>query len=217
MTVDPHSVPSRRRPKMLVALVLASVMVVVLMVLTAAVVVHEGPLPGELAIIRRLQSFGAPIPAFADLLHVTTGTEGNLLVGVIPAVWLVRRHRGRGLAAVVILLAAMLVVQPVSKELVDRDRPDETQVEVRAEHTSRSYPSGHSLSTTAVWGTAAVYAARIGRRGWAVAACVPIASTAVASGVQGAHWASDSIAGTIVGGVAVWAATGVLLLSRSER
>jgi membrane-associated phospholipid phosphatase len=216
MTIDPRPVPPSEHPTRRVAVVISSLAIVVLAALTTAVVLQDGPLPGEVAIIRWLQSFAEPIPAIAGAIRLTTGTEANLLVGAVPAVWAVRRHGRRGLAAMVILLVAMLVVQPVSKELVDRDRPDETQVEVRAEHTSRSYPSGHSLSTTAVWGTAGWYTARIGRR-WAAAASVPIASTAVASGIEGVHWVSDSIAGMIIGGVAAWGAAGLLRRPRTAR
>lgn len=179
---------------------------VMLAVSTIAVVAVDGPLPGEVAFIRWLQDFGQPVPAFADVLRATTGTEGNLVIGVVPAVWLIRRHGRAGVAAVAICLVAMLVVQPVSKELVDRDRPTEAQVEVRAEHSSRSYPSGHSLSTATVWGAAALYATRCGRRRLGAVLAVPIGCTAVASGIHGVHWASDAVAGTIIGLTAAWLA-----------
>lgn len=210
MTVDPSPSRSPRTQIGTGPLVLGTVAFLALAALTAAVVVVDGPLPGELSIIHWLQDLGQPARSFADVLRVTTGTEGNLVVGVVPAVLLVRRHGRRGVAAIVICLIAMLVVQPVSKELVDRDRPSEAQVDVRAENTSRSYPSGHSLSTTTVWGAAALYAARAGRRRWAVVLALPIPATAVASGIHGVHWASDAIAGTIIGGAAAWAAIRVL-------
>lgn len=211
MDVDPppaaHDHPVHR-----VVQLAAVVALMVLVTLTVAVLVVDGPLPGEIGLIRWLQDLGQPVPAFADVLRATTGTEGNLLIGLIPAIWLVRRHGRRGAAAVAICLFAMLVVQPVSKELVDRDRPTEEQVEVRAEHSSRSYPSGHSLSTTTVFGTAALYLVRIGHRRWALLVAVPIPCTAVSSGIHGVHWASDAIAGTIIGGFAAWAAVSVLRL-----
>ena len=110
--------------------------------------------------------------------------------------------------AVSVCLVSMLLVQPLSKELVDRDRPSSAEVEVRAEHSSRSHPSGHSLSTATTWGAAALYASRLGRRRLAAALAMPIACTAVASGIHGVHWASDAVAGTIVGGAAAWWAIG---------
>jgi membrane-associated phospholipid phosphatase len=203
---DPAS-PLRPRPAVVLRapVVVWAVAAVALIALTIAVVVVGGPLPGEVAIIRWLQALDEPVPAIADLVRATTSTEGNLIVGVVPAVWLVRRHGRRGVAAVLICLVAMLVIQPVSKGLVDRDRPSTAQVEVRAESTSRSYPSGHSLSTTTVWGAAAWYVGRTGRRRRALALAFPIPCTAVASGIHGVHWASDSVAGTIIGGATAWA------------
>ena len=183
---------------------------VVLVALTVAVMVADGPLPGEIGYILWWQDFGTPVPQFADVVRATTGTEGNLVLGIVPAVWLVRRHGGRGVAAVAVLLVAMLIVQPVSKELVDRDRPVAQQVDVRAEPTSLSYPSGHSLSTAAVWGTAAVLTWRAGRRRWSLLCVVPIACTGVSSAIQGVHWPSDALAGTIVGLGAAWIAAGVV-------
>ncbi|MEM9465622.1 MAG: phosphatase PAP2 family protein [Actinomycetota bacterium] len=178
----------------------------VLVGLTVAVVAVDGPLPGEIGLIRRLQSFGEPVPTFADIVRATTGTEGNLVVGAPAGVWLVARHGRTGWAVVVVCLASMLIVQPVSKELIDRDRPDESQVEVRADHSSRAYPSGHSLSTATTWGAAALYASRTGRRRLAGALTVPIVCTALASGIHGVHWASDAIAGTLMGLGAAWLA-----------
>lgn len=178
----------------------------VLLALTVAVVAVDGPLPGEIGLIRWLQGFGQPVPAFADILRATTGTEGNLVIGFAPAVWLIRRHGRAGGVAVLICLLSMLVVQPITKEVIDRDRPTEEQVEVRAEHSSRAYPSGHSLSTATAWGAAALYAGRSGRQRVALLLALPIACTAVASGIHGVHWASDVIAGTILGAWAAWLA-----------
>lgn len=187
-----------------------SLALVVLVVLTSAVVVADGPLPGEVTLIRWLQRPGGPVPAVADAVRFVTATEGNLVLAAVPAVWLVRWYGRRGVASVAICLFAMLVVQPVSKEVVDRDRPSSAEVEVRAAHSSRSYPSGHALSTTTVWGTAAVLLARSDHRRWAVVVALPILVTGVASGVQGVHWASDTVAGTIIGAGAAWWAVRVL-------
>jgi membrane-associated phospholipid phosphatase len=183
-----------------------------LLALTVAVVAADGALAGEVGYIEWWQAIGRPIPEFADVIRLTTGTEGNLVLGLVPGVWLVRRHGRRGAAAVAVVLVAMLIVQPVSKELIDRDRPTSQQVEVRAENSSRSYPSGHSLSTASVWGTAALSAWRTGRRRWAAACVVPIVCTGVASTIQGVHWPSDAVAGTIIGLGAAWIAVDVLRL-----
>lgn len=173
-----------------------------LLTLTIVVLVVDGPLPGEVGLIQGLQRLGPPAPVVADVVGATTGTEGNLVVGVAAAIWLLVGHGRKALAPIVICLVAMLVIQPVSKDIVDRDRPTETEVEIRTEFTSPSYPSGHSLSTATVWGAALAYVWSQGRRRWAVLFAVPIVCTALASGIHGAHWASDSIAGTIMGAAA---------------
>ncbi len=182
-----------------------------LAVLTVAVLVVDGPLPGEIGVIGWLQAYGQPVPAFADVLRLTTGTEGNLVMWAIPAVLLVRRFGRRGVHAVVICLLAMLVVQPLAKVIVDRDRPTSEQVEVRADHSSKAYPSGHSMSTTTTFGLSAVLAWRSGRRRLAIVAVVPIVATGFASGIHGVHWASDAIAGTILGAAAAHLAANSLL------
>jgi membrane-associated phospholipid phosphatase len=186
-----------------IAIVIA---VVALAVLSVAVAVDGGALAGEVAYIRSWQRLGTPVPEFAEFVRLTTSTEAALIAGALPAVWLVRRHGRHGLAAVAICVGSMLVVQPGSKEIVDRDRPVETQVDVRAEHTSRSYPSGHSMSTTTVWGLAAGYAQRARRGRLAAALCIPIACTFVASAIQGVHWPTDALAGTVMGAAAAWLA-----------
>jgi undecaprenyl-diphosphatase len=182
------------------------VSVIVLAVLTIAVVGHPGPLPGDLAVVDLLQQLGQPVPALAAFVRLTTSTEACLLAAIVPAVWLVRRDRRRGALAIAIGLLAMLAVQPLSKVAVDRPRPTAEQVDVRAEHESNSFPSGHSLSTATTWGAAALISWRLGRRGAGAALALPVAVTGLSSSIQGVHWPSDAIAGTIIGG---WAAVAI--------
>ncbi len=181
------------------------VAVVSLATLTVAVAVHPGPLPGEVSYIDWLQRLGEPVPSVADFVRSTTGTEASIVVGVLPGIWLVRRYGRAGLGAVLIGLFALLVVQPLYKEVVDRPRPAASQVEVRGAYTSKSFPSGHSLGTTVVWGTLSAVAWRRRHRAVAAAAAVPIVLTGFSSGVQGVHWPSDVVAGTLVGVLAVGA------------
>lgn len=197
-------------PRRAAAIAVGSALIV-LAALTVAVVVTDSALPGEVAWIRAWQRLGRPVPALADGVRVITGTEGSLVMGAVPAIWLINRHGARGLIAVLICVVAMLVIQPASKELVDRDRPTAAEVDVRAENTSRSYPSGHSLSTTATWGTAALYAWRRRRGRLAVLLALPILVTGLSSAVQGVHWPSDAVAGTIIGALAAWLAADVAL------
>jgi len=175
--------------------------------LTVVVVAHPGPLTGEIDYISWLQRLGEPVPTGAELVRATTGTEACVLLVIVTAavaMWRVPGLHASLVRATMIAMIVMLVVQPVVKELVDRPRPTATQVEVRAEHTSKSFPSGHSLSSTTTWGVAAGLAWRRKRRRLAGLAALPIVLTGAASGVQGVHWPSDSVAGTLLGAVAAW-------------
>lgn len=169
--------------------------------LAIAVVVEPGPLPGDLTVVRWWQDLGEPVPTIAEWVRHTTSTEANLIVAVVPAWFLVTRCGRAGAAAVAIAVFTMLVAQPLLKLLIDRPRPSEAQVDVRAEHTSMSFPSGHSMSTIAVWGIAVIVLAHLGRSFAAAIACLPIVLTSQASLVQGVHWPSDSLAGLALGGI----------------
>jgi membrane-associated phospholipid phosphatase len=179
--------------------------------LAIAVTIEPGPLPGEVSFVRRWQRLAEPVPTLAEWVRLTTSTQATLIVMAVPALWAIIRHRRRGAIAVVISVFTMLVAQPVMKEIVDRPRPTEADVEVRAPYTSKSFPSGHSMSTTAAWGAAAIVAARRGRPWLAGTLCLPIAMTGAASQVQGVHWPSDALAGTLTGGIAAVAAAALLV------
>lgn len=178
---------------------------------------RRDPLPGEVAYVGWLQGLDEPAPDVAEFVRVTTGTEAALVVLAVAAPWLLWRYRLAGGLAIALLVATMLVVQPAIKKVVDRPRPTADQVEVRADHTSMSYPSGHSMSTTVVWGTAAGLAYQRRRFGLAGMATVPIALTFVSSGVQGVHWPSDAIGGTLLGAAGAATAVGVLATGRPGR
>jgi membrane-associated phospholipid phosphatase len=180
-----------------------------------AVVAHPGPLPGELGYVRWLQDLDEPVPTLADVVWKITGTEAALVVAALPAGWLLARRGRQGALVVAIAALTMLVVQPLVKELVDRPRPSAQVVSVRAETESMSFPSGHSMSTTTVWGAIAGAAWAHRRRAFGAAVALPIVLTFVASGVQGVHWPTDAIAGTLLGATAAWLmVSGVCRISR---
>jgi membrane-associated phospholipid phosphatase len=66
------------------------------------------------------------------------------------------------------------------------------------------------MSTTTVWGAAAAMAWLHRKRATAVVLGVPIALTGVSSGVQGVHWPSDALAGTLLGALAAVAMLEIL-------
>jgi membrane-associated phospholipid phosphatase len=201
----------RARPPGGATLLAVGVAVAIAIALAVAVVIHPEPLPGEVSFIRRWQRLAEPVPTLAEWVRLSTSTQATLVVMALPAWWAVTRHGRAGALAVAILLVTMLVAQPVIKEVIDRPRPTEAQVDVRAPYMSKSFPSGHSMSTTAAWGTAAIVATRRGRPVLAGALCVPIVLTAAASQVQGVHWPSDAVAGTLIGAVAAVTAAAAVL------
>jgi membrane-associated phospholipid phosphatase len=172
--------------------------------LALVVVAHPGPLPGELGYIGWLQDLDEPVPTLARFVWTTTGTESALVVAAVPAGLLIGRQERRGVIVVAIVAVTILVAQPAVKAVVDRPRPSPEQVTVRAPTMSMSFPSGHSMSTTTVWGAAAGAAWARRRRCIAVATATPIVLTFFASGVQGVHWPTDAIAGTLLGATAAW-------------
>jgi undecaprenyl-diphosphatase len=166
------------------------------------VAAHPRPLAGEVAYIDALQSLGEPVPWLAEAVRATTGTEGAVVMLAVPAVLAIWRFGRPAALGVAVLLVTMLVLQPLLKEVVDRPRPSPVDVEVRAEHSSESYPSGHSMSTTALYGTAAGLLWVAGRRRWATLAALPVPITFLSAGVQGVHWPSASLGGTALGAAA---------------
>lgn len=181
-------------------------------VLAVLVTLHPGPLPGEVATVGALQRLGEPVPTLAAALRATNGSEGNLVLAAPVVAWLLWRHRPVGFAVAAVVVGSILVVQPLTKAVVDRPRPTEAQVEVRADHASRSYPSGHSMSTTTVWGAGAVAARRRHRVGLAVVGVAVVALTGAASMVHGVHWPTDVVGGTALGAIAA-----VLIANRLDR
>lgn len=175
--------------------------------------VRMGPLPGEVWIIRTWQRLPEPVPSVAEAVRHVTGTEASLVLLAPVTILAVWRYGARALAAAAVLLLAMLVVQPVLKDVIDRERPSADQVDVRAGFDSESFPSGHSLGTTAVWGAIAIWLWRAGHRRWAVAAALPIPATWIASDVLGVHWPTDSLGGTLIGGAAAWIAVRLLRIA----
>ena len=205
-TAEATDAPSLSASEVVVIVVAAAIATA----LALAVILEPGPLPGELAVIGWWQRFGEPVPTLAEWVRLTTSTEACLIVFAVPALLAIKRHRRAGGAAIAIAVLTMLVAQPVLKEVIDRPRPSPEQVDVRAEYDSKSFPSGHSMSSMAAWGAAAVVAARHRRPGVATALCVPVALTSVASLVQGVHWPSDSCAGLMIGGISAIGTAAVL-------
>jgi undecaprenyl-diphosphatase len=130
------------------------------------------------------------------------------------ALWLFGRRRQAVL--LVVGLAAMALLQSGIKELVDRPRPTADLVELRAGFSSPSFPAGHVMSPTVLYGFLLYLAlalklplvVRAALVGWIAFVLV---LTGPANVYVGVHWPSD-----VVGGYA-WGAVLVLLLVYADR
>jgi len=157
-------------------------------------------------------------PAWTGIMSVLSfvGSTFMLLVYASCAVgWLAaRRQRVHAVLVVVTTLGAAVLV-PLLKHVIARERPpvaDRLAVE-----TSWSYPSGHSLGSTAVLGVIAiVVTSRMTRRVVRALVRAAAALLVVAIGVSrvylGVHWPSDVLAGWLAGGL--WLAFCLALTSR---
>lgn len=166
-------------------------------------------LPGDLDITEWLQDSLFPGMGVSRLVRAVGSTEVVLGTGGAVAVvlWLVGRRRQA------LLLAVGLVVLPFLqhglKELVDRPRPTQDLVDLRAGFSSPSFPSGHVMSPTLLYGFLLYVSLRmalprmlkVALLGWCA---FMLAIAGPAQVYVGVHWPSD-----VVGGYA-WAA--VLLL-----
>ena len=166
-------------------------------------------LPGDLDITEWVQGSLFPGMGVSRLVRAVGSTEVVLGTGggVAVVLWLLGRRRQA------VLLALGLVVLPFLqhglKELVDRPRPTADLVDLRAGFSSPSFPSGHVMSPTVLYGfllyvslwIALPRVLKAALLGWCAFMLVIAGPAQVYVGV---HWPSD-----VVGGYA-WA--GVLLL-----
>lgn len=165
-------------------------------------------LPGDVAIATWAQDRPFPGDALSHAVRAVTATQVVLGVGASIAVglWLVGRRRDA------VLLAIGLIVLPVLqwglKEMVDRPRPAELAlsgaegplVDVRTGFTSPSFPSGHVMSPSYLYGFL-LWLSLFSR--WLPAARWPVACWSVLilllAGPPnvwlGVHWPSDVLGG----------------------
>ena len=175
------------------------------MVLAAAVTLavfaalHDR-LPGDLDATRTVQGWPFPGEPFADVLRVLSGTEVVVGIGLVLAVagWLGGRRRPA--LALAAGLGVMVLLQFAVKEFVDRPRPPTDLVDLRSGFTSPSFPSGHTMSPSYLYGFLAI-AALTSSRSPALRAGVAVVVTlflllgGLANVWLGVHWTSDVIGG----------------------
>ncbi|HEV7651199.1 MAG TPA: phosphatase PAP2 family protein [Actinophytocola sp.] len=151
---------------------------------------------------RRSPTLTAVLTGFTTI--GSSAVLASLALGI--TVWLgATRHRDEALL-VAGTTAGALILWPLLKNLVARARPDDAHLVLV---NSWAYPSGHSLTSTAVLGVLAVLAyrrvrSRPARVAIAVSGVALIGAVGVSRVYLGVHWPTDVLAGWLVG--ALWLA-----------
>ena len=136
-----------------------------------------------------------------EVTPLGTGVVVLTIVGVAAAfLWRTEhKHSARLLLAAT---AGSILLNNVLKLYFDRPRPE---VFERLTHTaSSSFPSGHAMSATVVYGTVGYLLARLHKRVWARAVTLLVAITLIVlicltRLYLGVHYPSDVLAGIVIG------------------
>ncbi|MFI5776673.1 phosphatase PAP2 family protein [Nocardia sp. NPDC051570] len=140
----------------------------------------------------------------AKLASIAGDTVTLALIAALACAVLAWRHRWRQAALVAATTGGAAVSVVAGKHLIGRARPP--MVYHLVAETNQSYPSGHSLGSTAVFGVlAAVVLVDVHRRAlrwWVVGAAVcAVAAIGVSRLYLGVHWPTDIVAGWLFGGL----------------
>ena len=158
----------------------------------------------EVGVLRTLQDSGLPglRPVSITLAIAGAGVPwAGLIAFFALALWVLIGLRAVGL---LLMTAVLQDIGAVLKVLVERARPSEGSVEVWRQVQSHSFPSGHVLGATLVFGF--LFFAlehcdlRPGVRRALQAACMLwIVLMGVGRMALGAHWPTDVLGGYVVG------------------
>ena len=157
----------------------------------------------DTAVLRWLGEHHSPTltTIMTEVTPLGTGIVVLTVVGVTTAfLWHTEhKHSARMLLAAT---AGNILLNNGLKLLFDRERPDVFEWGTHA--ASSSFPSGHAMSATVVYGTVAYLLARLQKHGWARAltllfAVVMIALICLTRLYLGVHYPSEVLGGIIVG------------------
>ena len=180
-------------------------------------VAFDDLLLNEDAWMREVQTWAFPGNTLSDIIRAATTTPVVLITGSCFAValWLAGARREA------LALAAILVVLPLAqsgiKDIVDRPRPSSDYgIDVRASAGSPSFPAGHVMSPTVLYGYVLALCVTRTLPGALAPLTIIIAPwsafillmTGIVNVWLGVHWPSDVIGGYLWGAVivapAVW-------------
>lgn len=132
-------------------------------------------------------------PSWSWFFHAVTslGTIYAVAVALSLGLWLSGRRLAYGLIGVVVLATAM---NAVLWTLVGVPRPDDPEIVTRVHLGVSSFPSGHTVMATVLWGTLAAFS----RVPWAVPALI-IPGVMLSRLYLGAHFLGDVLGGALLG------------------
>ena len=109
-------------------------------------------LPGDVRIAEWAQGLPFPGDSLSDAVRAITTTEIVLATGAVAfaGLWLLGRRWEAALLLVGLIVLPLL--QGALKEIVDRPRPSEPLVDLRAGFSSASFPAGHVMSPMYLYG-----------------------------------------------------------------
>jgi membrane-associated phospholipid phosphatase len=172
----------------------------------AEAVVHGAPITAtdlQLATWLHVHARGsAPLRDFLLVVTHLHSTPGALALTALAACWLYRRGARHWMLAILVTVPGGMLLNVAMKHTFERARPhfDEPILTL----STYSFPSGHSVAATLLYGVLACYLVRHARTwraraGFVVLACAMVALVAGSRLFLGAHYLSDVLAGIAEG------------------
>ena len=123
-----------------------------LSIVLAALAAQHDTLPADIRIMSWAQERAFPGSALSQAIRAITATEVVLGTGAaaVLGLWLLGRRWDAALLAVGLIVLPLM--QSGLKELIDRPRPVEPVADLRAAFSSTSFPAGHVMSPTYLYG-----------------------------------------------------------------
>lgn len=152
----------------------------------------------DIAVMQSIHTWSTPFLNTLMLLITDTGGTGRAVPLVLAAAWLLWRGYQLELWT---LLGAVSIGQLFTyffKWLVDRPRPLAFET-LRALPTDASFPSGHALGSTILFGLLGIWLWQNGRRGWAIVLFVWAALVGFSRVYLGVHHPTDVLASFALG------------------
>ena len=145
---------------------------------------------------------GGPLRAFLMLVTHIHSTPGMLILTALAAAWLFRRGHRYWIVALVASVPGGMLLNVALKHTFERARPHFAEPILSL--STYSFPSGHAMAATCLYGLLACYAARrarsaAGRALPFVLAALMIFTVAFSRMYLGAHYLSDVLAAAAEG------------------